>query len=116
MPKMTRTEAEGLLFMIDNIQSATMDHERCIEVNDARIIDLQNQLLEQFDGDGEPIPQKNDELAEQRPFRSQTNPDVTYFVSRWKDGSVTCTCPGFTYREHCRHVDECVNSTGWFKV
>jgi hypothetical protein len=112
MPKMTRTEAEGLLFMIDNIQSATTDHERCIEVNDARIIDLQNQLLEQFD---EVVADSISTLKSvmKRSFVSRTNPDVTYFTSKLTDGSVICTCPGFTYREHCRHVDECVNRSGW---
>ena len=116
MPKKTREWAENILQEIQAVQADSEHHQRLVEWNETRIVNLQLLLLEQFDGDGEPTPQKNDELAEQRPFRSQTNPDITYFVSRWKDGSVTCTCPGFTYREHCRHVDECVNSTGWFKV
>lgn len=30
----------------------------------------------------------------------------SYTVTRLPSGEWTCPCPGFQYREHCRHVDE----------
>lgn len=39
-------------------------------------------------------------------YKSKTRADRKYqVVVSSKGGPPTCNCPGFTYRNHCRHVD-----------
>lgn len=30
------------------------------------------------------------------------------YTVKYQDGSYSCTCPGFLYRKHCRHITECI--------
>jgi hypothetical protein len=36
--------------------------------------------------------------------RSASDPGVAYLVRRLPGGMWTCTCPGFTHRQRCRHI------------
>ena len=37
----------------------------------------------------------------------------TYRVVLRSDGARSCECSGFTYRRHCRHLDELKKELGW---
>ena len=37
--------------------------------------------------------------------QSQTNEGMVYTTTFNPDGWVSCTCPGFFYRQKCRHVE-----------
>lgn len=37
---------------------------------------------------------------------SNSDPDAEYYITKWTDGSTTCTCKGFTFRRQCSHIDE----------
>ncbi len=40
------------------------------------------------------------------PIASDSRPGVTYRVTVWPDDErITCDCPGYTYRSHCKHAD-----------
>lgn len=30
------------------------------------------------------------------------------YTVKCQDGQYSCTCPGFMYRKHCRHITECI--------
>ena len=38
-------------------------------------------------------------------FSSESKPGIVYEVRENKSGSLYCTCPGYSYRRTCRHVD-----------
>lgn len=41
------------------------------------------------------------------PFESDTRPGVRHYVFEWStdDYKIFCTCEGWKYRQHCKHVD-----------
>ena len=40
-------------------------------------------------------------------FPSMTTRGISYDVIRW-NGRVTCSCPGFQYRNKCKHIEAMV--------
>lgn len=40
-----------------------------------------------------------------RPVGSESDPNVTYQVTKTGDGALQCTCPGYRFRRTCKHVD-----------
>ncbi|MEI6541206.1 MAG: hypothetical protein WCO86_17030, partial [Planctomycetota bacterium] len=41
-----------------------------------------------------------------QPVESETNPNVTYYVTKNADGIPQCTCPGYRVRQTCKHVEQ----------
>lgn len=40
-------------------------------------------------------------------FKSKSRPGTVHLIKREKDtGKLSCSCPGYTYRTKCRHIDE----------
>ena len=41
------------------------------------------------------------------PFESSSRPDLKHYVFEWHtdEYKVFCTCEGWKYRQHCKHVD-----------
>ena len=46
-------------------------------------------------------------------FASSKDSEHVYEVSELEDGSLTCSCRGFTFRQSCLHVDAVVRWRGW---
>lgn len=42
---------------------------------------------------------------------SESKPGTYQIVSTDKKGQVRCSCPGFRYRGHCRHIDIVLGET-----
>lgn len=42
-------------------------------------------------------------------FKSSSDDKKVYITETHSDGSVNCTCPGFQYRQNCKHVEELKN-------
>lgn len=42
-----------------------------------------------------------------QPVGSESDPNVTYQVTKTADGVLQCTCPGYRFRRTCKHVVRC---------
>lgn len=56
--------------------------------------------------------------ADGREYKFTTDPSVRVwtvtgskgdeYTVKCQDGEYSCSCPGFMYRKHCRHITECI--------
>jgi hypothetical protein len=52
------------------------------------------------------IENKNQDFEKIATAKSSTDPNMIYEIFRNEGtGEVVCSCPGFTYRGHCKHSD-----------
>lgn len=47
---------------------------------------------------------KGDDVVQQSYVQSDSDPNISYVVTRFKDGTKTCDCKGFEYRNDCKHI------------
>jgi len=55
----------------------------------------------------EKVGEYADENENKNVTRVEGSKGNVYIVTE-EDGKVTCTCPGYTYRGHCKHTDEII--------
>lgn len=46
------------------------------------------------------------------PWESSSRPGLKHYTYHMADGKFKCTCEGFSFRGHCKHVDQIQNALG----